>query len=180
VTKEWIPYEGPRGGEGWQSTNDREDTRYGLEDPPGEVAEGYEDMAEDWGESHPELSDYSVYASPDSDAFEQMQPHLEEILETGEFDNGAVSTNIQPVTDEDEFDQWDMDGETPETKSPTALGYLYADTKMPVEDFINLQEYIGEGLNTWSVCSFCLTPVDQSNYYITLTILQYYNQHAVS
>jgi len=48
-SKEWIPYEGPRGGEGWQNTEDRDDIRYGLEDPPGEVAEGYEDMAEDWG-----------------------------------------------------------------------------------------------------------------------------------
>ena len=47
--KEWIPYEGPRGGEGWQNTEDRQDIRYGLEDPPGEVEEGYEDMAEDWG-----------------------------------------------------------------------------------------------------------------------------------
>lgn len=49
--KEWIPYEGPQGGEGWQNTEDREDIRYDLEEPPGEVAEGYEDIAEDWGSS---------------------------------------------------------------------------------------------------------------------------------
>lgn len=49
VRKEWIPYRGPQGGEGWQNTEDPEDIRYGLDEPPGEVAEGYEEMAEQWG-----------------------------------------------------------------------------------------------------------------------------------
>lgn len=33
--KDWIPYVGPDGGEGWQSTSDPEDVRYQT-DPPGE------------------------------------------------------------------------------------------------------------------------------------------------
>lgn len=40
--KSWIPYEGPRGGEGWQNTEDPEEVVY-QEDPPGEVADGYEE-----------------------------------------------------------------------------------------------------------------------------------------
>jgi len=51
---EWIPYEGPEGGEGWQNTQDPDDIRYGLDEPPGEVADGYEEQAEDWGESNEE------------------------------------------------------------------------------------------------------------------------------
>lgn len=48
IAKNWIPYRGPQGGEGWQNTENPEDVRY-REDPPGEVVEGYEEMAEDWG-----------------------------------------------------------------------------------------------------------------------------------
>lgn len=48
LLKGWIPYRGPRGGEGWQNTDDPEDVRY-QDDPPGDVPEEYEDMAEDWG-----------------------------------------------------------------------------------------------------------------------------------
>ena len=51
VHKQWIPYEGPEGGEGWQNTQDPDDIRYGLDEPPGEVAEGYEEQAEGWGNS---------------------------------------------------------------------------------------------------------------------------------
>lgn len=42
LSKEWVPYQGPFGGEGWQRTSDGE-IRY-VEDAPGEVAEGFEDV----------------------------------------------------------------------------------------------------------------------------------------
>lgn len=35
--KDWIPYEGPNGGKGWQNTEDSTDIRY-TEEPPGQVA----------------------------------------------------------------------------------------------------------------------------------------------
>jgi hypothetical protein len=38
--KEWVPYVGPRGGEGWQNENDPDDVRY-TDEPPGEVSDGY-------------------------------------------------------------------------------------------------------------------------------------------
>jgi len=41
LEREWVPYEGPRGGTGWQREDDPEEVRY-VEEPPGEVAEGYE------------------------------------------------------------------------------------------------------------------------------------------
>lgn len=50
VNKEWIPYEGPQGGEGWQNTQNMEDVRY-TEDPPGEIREDYQEFVDehDWG-----------------------------------------------------------------------------------------------------------------------------------
>lgn len=58
VGKKWIPYEGPRGGEGWQNVNDPDDIRYGLDEAPGEVADGYDEdhwskypSDEDWPDS---------------------------------------------------------------------------------------------------------------------------------
>lgn len=48
VSKNWIPYQGPMGGEGWQNANDPDDIRY-VDDPPGEVEEGYEEISEGWG-----------------------------------------------------------------------------------------------------------------------------------
>jgi len=51
VSKNWIPYEGPEGGEGWQNANDPDDVRYGLDEPPGEIEPGYEEMAEEWGDT---------------------------------------------------------------------------------------------------------------------------------
>lgn len=49
----WIPYEGPQGGEGWQHVGSGE-VRY-QQDPPGEVAEGYEE--DYWKQNWPELED---------------------------------------------------------------------------------------------------------------------------
>jgi len=51
--KAWIPYRGPEGGEGWQNAQNPEDIRY-VNDPPGEVAEGYEDVADEWGSDNGE------------------------------------------------------------------------------------------------------------------------------
>ena len=45
---DWKPYRGPRGGEGWQSVSDPDYVVYDDE-PPGEVADGYEEQAEGWG-----------------------------------------------------------------------------------------------------------------------------------
>lgn len=56
VGKEWIPYQGPMGGEGWQDASNPDDVRY-TEDAPGEVVDEYEEMAEDWGTSEPDSSD---------------------------------------------------------------------------------------------------------------------------
>jgi len=39
--KNWIPYRGPQGGEGWQDTQNPNDVRYDLDEPPGTVAAGY-------------------------------------------------------------------------------------------------------------------------------------------
>lgn len=41
--KDWIPYQGPQGGEGWQNTQNPDDIRYGLDEAPGEVAAGYDE-----------------------------------------------------------------------------------------------------------------------------------------
>jgi hypothetical protein len=40
--KQWVPYVGPRGGEGWRNENDPDDVRY-TDEPPGELADGYEE-----------------------------------------------------------------------------------------------------------------------------------------
>lgn len=52
--KEWIPYEGPRGGEGWQNTDDPDVVLY-QEDPPGDVADGYD--ADHW-QQYPSENDW--------------------------------------------------------------------------------------------------------------------------
>jgi hypothetical protein len=49
----WIPYQGPQGGEGWQQVGTGE-VRY-QQDPPGEVAEGYDENH--WRQHWPELED---------------------------------------------------------------------------------------------------------------------------
>lgn len=150
--KQWVPYEGPQGGQGWQREDDPDDVRY-TNEPPGEIAEGYEEMAEGWGDDSPELSEYSIYG--DSDNYRELESEIETILETGDFDGGAVDTDIQPLTDEDEFDEtWDMDGENSYTMQPSGMGLVSTSVKMPVEDWYDLQEYIGEELNSWDEGSF--------------------------
>lgn len=42
VEKKWIPYVGPKGGEGWQNTQNPDDIRYQTE-APGEVSAGYDE-----------------------------------------------------------------------------------------------------------------------------------------
>jgi len=48
--KEWIPYLGPRGGEGWQNSQDMDEVVYQAE-APGKAGEGYEEFVEEhnWG-----------------------------------------------------------------------------------------------------------------------------------
>lgn len=104
--KEWIPYEGPRGGEGWQNTEDKDDIRYNLDNPPGEVADGYEDMAEDWGEDSREefLSDIrSEFGLPQGTVADVATSNSQ--LYT-EWDVGsmkiALKASVYEVTDDDE------------------------------------------------------------------------------
>ena len=53
ISKDWIPYQGPKGGEGWQSTSNPDDVRY-VDEPPGEVHSDYQDMADEWGDGNNE------------------------------------------------------------------------------------------------------------------------------
>lgn len=149
---EWVPYEGPQGGEGWQSTEDETDIRY-TEDPPGKVADEYQDMAESWGEDpkRPELDDFT-FRGPSSSVTEDFNSVKDEIIsvfEEGEIDDGVVNADIRPQNSERWDSVWDLDGENPKVNSPASYGNLYADVQMPVEDFRDLQSHIGNDLNTW-------------------------------
>jgi hypothetical protein len=53
ISKDWIPYQGPKGGEGWQSTSNPDDVRY-VDEPPGEVHSDYQDMVDEWGDGNNE------------------------------------------------------------------------------------------------------------------------------
>lgn len=149
LNKEWVPYKGPDGGEGWQRTSDGE-VRY-QKNPPGEVADGHD--ADHWGEGseRPEMSDFAFYINPDggNEDFNEMYSVLEDIFTTGEFDGGNVTGDVRPIDDDDYSDTWDLDGETPETGNATGYGYIETNVEMPVEDFASLQEYIGAELSSW-------------------------------
>ena len=72
VQGEWVPYQGPRGGEGWQRISDQEVVY--QDDPPGDVVEGIEEnFWERYGEGD-ESQDTSGYYDADEwdDAFEGM------------------------------------------------------------------------------------------------------------
>ena len=110
---EWKPYSGPRGGEGWQNVNDPEDIRYGLENPPGEVAEGYEEQAEQWGsrnwigddpwggdsEWSEQIPEYNAFASDPEETVWACDKVIYEDV------NGKQTGQIKQVEGEDEYGQ---------------------------------------------------------------------------
>jgi len=75
VQKTWVPYIGPEGGEGWQSTDDPEDVRY-EEEPPGTVA------GEDLEDNPLEEGDYVLLEYDD-------EIHYGKVI--GEYGDGGVS-----------------------------------------------------------------------------------------
>lgn len=89
MQKSWIPYEGPKGGEGWQNADNPDDIRY-QDEPPGEIEDGYEEMAEGWGEDSTEQfinaikDEYGHWASGMAQRFNEDNPLLDE------FDPGYV------------------------------------------------------------------------------------------
>jgi len=102
--KNWIPYQGPMGGEGWQNANDPDDIRY-VDDPPGEIEEGYEEQAEGWGESDQERfvnaveEEYGVFASSLANAF------TEETVLKDPYDSGYVKLAAKVVFGENYPDE---------------------------------------------------------------------------
>ena len=110
---EWRPYSGPRGGEGWQNVNDPEDIRYDLENPPGPVAEGYEDQAEQWGNADwigddpwgdgngwdEQIPEYDAFASNTEEVVWECDKVVYEDV------NGKQSGQIYQVEGEDEYGQ---------------------------------------------------------------------------
>lgn len=97
----WVPYSGPRGGQGWQSTEDEDDVRY-VQDPPGEIAEGWEHVADEWpvaenpkpGESEPEPDT----SDEDTVRYPQVQEYTEQAEET-------ITDMREQATDDEDFVQ---------------------------------------------------------------------------
>ena len=89
--KEWIPYRGPEGGEGWQNAQNPEDIRY-VNDPPGEVADGYEDVADEWGSDNGES-----WTQEDKVAFLQDAiTGLEEMRNSGLWNENVNYDDVSP------------------------------------------------------------------------------------
>lgn len=143
LRKKWVPYVGPRQGEGWQSTRDPDDVRY-QEEPPGEVAAGYSEdhWADDGG------AEYDHYTI-EGDA-ERAEPHLREILTSGELDSGNVEVDMAPA-DPALAERWDLGGEMAMAEHPGSYGLAATTVQMSPDDFAEVQEYIA-------------TEVDQSQF----------------
>jgi hypothetical protein len=73
--KEWVPYIGPRGGEGWRNENDPDDVRY-TDEPPGELADGYEQ--------------YYVGDGSDENDNQEEEDELASVLSSVEYDGDGV------------------------------------------------------------------------------------------
>lgn len=105
IQKEWIPYQGPRGGEGWQNMRGGE-VRYGIEEPPGEVEDGYEEFVGEWGTERQEPSEMT---EEDLEEYEHLMDEIgREIV--GPYHNVVDKTEMQDSVifdlelDEDNFD----------------------------------------------------------------------------
>lgn len=100
----WVPYQGPKGGEGWQNAQNPDDVRY-QPDPPGEVHPDYEDMAENWGEESESENEQSVpdegVEQRDEGYFVAAAPNPEKDIPSFQDDETATeiieTTNSEPM-----------------------------------------------------------------------------------
>lgn len=79
----------------------------------------------------------------------ELQSTLDPIFIDGEFANGQMSVDIRPVTNADDWSEWDFSGGSIETKHATAYEYISVNTTIPVADFKSLQEYIAVDILSW-------------------------------
>ena len=154
---DWKPYRGPRGGEGWQRVSDPEDVVYD-DDPPGEVADGYEEQAEGWGSdsegdgqsAFPDPENYELY---DVDSFRDVKDH--EHVFTLDGDGGITSARVVGMG-------WDED----EGFTSVVVEFENGnEARIPDPDLLSVGEKIdGEGYQPYENVEEGETPTDEQVY----------------